>query len=136
MRTRRYALVAALATSMMAGIPAWAQEPSPLDGGLGTGSRTGGPGSQRINVDVENVDLADVMERIGRQVGRNILVDPTVQEAVTVSLRDIPWREAVDVIARMTRCEVEERPGGILVLTQPPKVTIQFTDANVRTVLQ
>jgi type II secretory pathway component GspD/PulD (secretin) len=55
---------------------------------------------------------------------------------VTVSLRDIPWREAVDVIARMTRCEVEERQGGILVLTQPPKVTIQFTDANVRTVLQ
>ena len=32
--------------------------------------------------------------------------------------------------------EVEERPGDILLLTQPPKVTIQFTDANVRTVLQ
>jgi type IV pilus assembly protein PilQ len=136
MRTRRYALVAALATGMLAGIPAWAQE-SPLDtGSLTGGARQGGAGSQRINVDVENVDLADVMERIGRQVGRNILVDPTVQETVTVSLRDIPWREAVDVIARMTRCEVEERPGGILVLTQPPKVTIQFTDANVRTVLQ
>lgn len=92
--------------------------------------------SMRINVDVEGVDLADVMEQIGRQVGRNILVDPNVQETVRVSLRDIPWREAVDVIARMTRCEVEERPGGILLLTQPPKVTIQFTDANVRTVLQ
>lgn len=131
MRTRRNAL-AALAAIMVAGFPAFAQD-GPLDGGLAA-PRTGG--AQRIHIDVDNVDLADVMDLIGRQVGRNILVDPTVQESVTVSLRDIPWREAVDVIARMTRCEVEERPGGILVLTQPPKVTIQFTDANVRTVLQ
>lgn len=137
MRTRRYACGAALAAVMVAGGPVLAQEgASPLDaGGLAGGSTRGGA-SQRIHVDVDNVDLQEVMERIGRQVGRNILVDPSVQEIVSVSLRDIPWREAVDVIARMTRCEVEERAGGILVLTQPPKVTIQFTDANVRTVLQ
>ncbi|MGE0713165.1 MAG: hypothetical protein AB7N76_12090 [Planctomycetota bacterium] len=92
--------------------------------------------TMRINVDVEGVDLGDVMEQIGQKVGRNILVDPNVHETVTVSLREIPWREAVDVIAKMTRCEVEERPGDILLLTQPPKVTIQFNDANVRTVLQ
>lgn len=93
-------------------------------------------GAQKINIDVENADLADVMEQIGRQVGKNILVEPNVHETVSVSLHDIPWREAVDVIARMSRCEVEERIGGIILLTQPPKVTIQFTDANVRTVLQ
>lgn len=140
MRTRHIARTAALAALLITAggaTPAFAQDggPSPLDAGGLTGTRTGGA-SQRIHVDVDRVDLALVMERIGRQVGRNILVDPTVQETVTVSLRDIPWREAVDVIARMTRCEVEERTGGILVLTQPPKVTIQFTDANVRTVLQ
>lgn len=136
MKTRLYACSAAIAAVMVAGVPVLAQDgASPLDAGGLSGVPRGGA-SQRIHVDVENVDLQEVMERIGRQVGRNILVDPSVQETVTVSLRDIPWREAVDVIARMTRCEVEERAGGILVLTQPPKVTIQFTDANVRTVLQ
>lgn len=136
MKTRLYACLAALAAVMVTGVPVLAQGgASPLDAGGLSGVPRGGA-SQRIHVDVENVDLQEVMERIGRQVGRNILVDPSVQETVTVSLRDIPWREAVDVIARMTRCEVEERAGGILVLTQPPKVTIQFTDANVRTVLQ
>lgn len=73
----------------------------------------------RITIDVDDVDLSEVMDLIGRQVGRNLLVDPNVQESVTVSLRDIPWREAVDVIARMCRCDVEERCGGVLVLTQP-----------------
>jgi type II secretory pathway component HofQ len=55
------------------------------------------------------MELAEVMELIGRQAGTNILVDPKVRERVTISLRDVPWREAVDLIARMTRCDVEER---------------------------
>ncbi|RMG11434.1 MAG: hypothetical protein D6731_15550, partial [Planctomycetota bacterium] len=93
-------------------------------------------GSQTISIDVENADLADVMELIGRQVNANILVDPSVKETVTLPLHDVPWREAVNLIAKMTRCEVEERPGGVLLLTQPPKVTIQFNEASVRTVLR
>jgi type IV pilus assembly protein PilQ len=90
---------------------------------------------REIDVSVEEADLRDVMDEIGRRVGRNIIVEPEIHEKVTISLRKIPWRDAVDVIAKMTKCEVETR-GSILVLTQPPKVTIQFTDANVRTVLQ
>lgn len=92
--------------------------------------------TMRINVDVEDTPLDEVMEQIGQKVERNILVDPNVRETVTVSLNSIPWREAVEVIAKMTQCEVEDRGNGILLLTQPPKVTIQFQDANVRTVLQ
>ncbi len=75
--------------------------------------------TMRINIDVEGVDLADVMEQIGRQVGVKILVDPNLKETVTVSLREIPWREAVEVIAKMTRTEVLDQPGGALLLTQP-----------------
>jgi type II secretory pathway component GspD/PulD (secretin) len=130
----RHQSVALLSFAFAAiGSTAFAQDGAQPQQFLGTERRLQ---TMRINVDVEGVDLADVMEQIGQKVGRNILVDPNVQETVTVSLREIPWREAVDVIAKMTRCEVEPRPGDILLLTQPPKVTIQFTDANVRTVLQ
>jgi len=132
MNTRQMVWLAGLAAAVIGWAqPSWAQADDGPEGVGGDRRQT-----MRIHVDVEDANLADVMEQIGRQVGRNILVDPNVQERVTTSLRDIPWREAVDVIARMTRCEVETRPGGILILTQPPKVTIQFTDANVRTVLQ
>jgi type II secretory pathway component GspD/PulD (secretin) len=71
-----------------------------------------GSGGRRIHIDVEDMDLAEVMERIGRMAGQNILVDPHVHERVTICLRDVHWRDAVDIIARMTRCEVEVRPGG------------------------
>jgi type II secretory pathway component GspD/PulD (secretin) len=90
----------------------------------------------RIHVDCEQLDLAQAMDQVGRLSGQNILVDPAVRETITISLRGVPWREAVDVMAAMTRCEIEELPGGILYLTQPPKVTLRFTDANARTVLQ
>lgn len=99
-------------------------------------SEAAAPMDGSVDIDVTDVDLAEVMARIGGQVGRNVLVDPSVRETVNVSLKSIPWREAVLVIARMARCEVEERPGGVLVLTQPARVTLQFTDANVRTILQ
>jgi type II secretory pathway component GspD/PulD (secretin) len=91
---------------------------------------------QRIDVDVVDVDLADVMEGIGRKVGRNILVDPEVQERVTISLGDIAWREAVDVIARRTHVEVEEREGGILVLSQRPVIDVRAWDLPVRGYLE
>ena len=83
-----------------------------------------------VHVSATNQDLSEVAEAIGRQVGKNILVDPNVEETVTVNLRRVPWRGAVDLLARMTRCEVEERAGGaILLLTQPPAVTIQASGA-------
>jgi len=124
---------AVLAAVVAFSTSAIAQEDNQTQGELGSERARQ---SMRINVDVEDTDLADVMEQIGQKVERNILVDPNVSENVTVSLNSIPWREAVEVIAKMTRCEVEDRGNGVLLLTQPPKVTIQFQDANVRTVLQ
>jgi len=88
-----------------------------------------------IDVEAKGEDLQIVMERIAAKAKRTILVDPNVSESVTVSLREIPWRDAVEVIAKMTRCQVVER-GQVLMLTQPPHVTIDFRDASVRTVIQ
>ena len=47
----------------------------------------------RIHVDIGDLELALAMDLIGRHVGTNILVDPIVQEAVTVAPREVPWRE-------------------------------------------
>lgn len=91
--------------------------------------------AERIHVDVEDADLGEVLRQIARQVGASLVVDPRVQETVTVSLRDIPWRECVDVLARMTRCEVVERPAGMLLVTQPSTHSATFEDAAASTVL-
>lgn len=90
---------------------------------------------RRISLDVEGVDLAEVMADISRRVGCEIVVAEEVREDVSVRLREIPWREAVDVIARMSRCVVEERDGTIQV-GYPVCRSIEFSRADLRTVLQ
>jgi hypothetical protein len=91
---------------------------------------------KRLNVDVDGVALSDVMQAIGRQAGVNLVVSPQVKSVLTVSLRDIPWREAVDVIAKMTRCEVREGPGGILFLEQPARITLDLDKTPIAVVCQ
>src|SRR5262249_23664689 len=67
---------------------------------------------------IEEADLRDVMDEIGRRVGRNIIVEPGVQASVSSTLKGIPWRAAVEELARQANCQVEER-GAIIVLTRP-----------------
>lgn len=101
---------------------------------VATGIWGGAP--MKITIDVQDMDLRDVIEVIGKQVGREILVDPSVEEAVTLRLKDVDWQEVVELLAKMTRCDLEERPDGSLLLSQPPRVTIAFHDADVRTIFQ
>lgn len=91
--------------------------------------------SQRINIDVSDMPLGEVMAQITRQTGHTIVVGADEsKEKVTVSLRQIPWREAVFVIARMTGCRVD-RVGESLYLEWSPKVTLSFTNGDLRSVL-
>ena len=86
----------------------------------------------RINVDIEDMHIADVMDAIASKVGTGIVTGPGVDELVTVYLEEIPWREAVEVIAKMCRCEIREPWPGVLLLEQPAKITTVLEDAPLR----
>lgn len=90
----------------------------------------------RIDVDAESEPLAQVLARIGRAAGVPVLAAPDAQESFTVSLREIPWREAVDVLARMSRCQVVDLPGGGALVTRPVTVDLEVVETDVRGVLQ
>lgn len=95
-----------------------------------------GPRVARVSVDVEYVPLREVMAHLSRTVGVPLAVDPRVNESVTLRLRDLPWREVVHLIARMSRCQQEPLPGGGVLLTQPPTVSLSVLDADLRGVLE
>ena len=89
-----------------------------------------------MDLEAEAADLADVVDSLARQTGETILVEPHVQESVTVSLRGVPWPAALELLAGATHCEVEKRQG-VWLLTQPHKVTLTcLGSATLRTVLE
>lgn len=90
---------------------------------------------QLINVDAVDRDLQELCKEIGQKVGREILVSPGIEETVTITLREIPWTDAIKIIAKLTKCDLEAGPENGLLLTQICCVTIEFEDASLRTVL-
>lgn len=92
--------------------------------------------SARVDIDCEDADLEEVMEKLGSLVGTYILVDPNVSESVTISLQSIPWVEAVEVVAKMTDCVVEDRGNGVLLLTRPRGAELLLEDVKVSTALE
>lgn len=60
----------------------------------------------------EDRSIADIIHTIGKVAGANIIVSPEVTGTLRVRLKDVPWRDALEEIAK-TRgyTVVEERPG-------------------------
>jgi type IV pilus assembly protein PilQ len=88
-----------------------------------------------ITLDVRDKDIHEIVAYIREQTGSNIVVDPDISTKVTVTLADVPWLEALNVIAEQAKCEVTKVSDIIWKVSQPPVVSIEFQDADVRKVI-
>ena len=100
-----------LSSCLLLGCQSAEPEPTPEP------SASAEPQPKRIVVECyEGEEVADLVERIGAQVGRTILVDPAVDAQVNLDLAGLTWQEAVDVVAKAAECEVVEREDGVILL--------------------
>ena len=84
--------------------PAQTTPPTPTPGTattqIGAPSRyTGNP----VSLDFQGADLRAVLRTFAEISGLNIVIDPTIQGTVDVSLRDVPWDQALDIILRANK---------------------------------
>jgi type IV pilus assembly protein PilQ len=82
--------------------PQQAQGPEPMDRRsapvTGTGNRRfDGP---PVSLDFQGVDLRAVLRTFSEITGLNVVIDPGVKGTVDVSLREVPWDQALDIILR------------------------------------
>jgi type II secretory pathway component GspD/PulD (secretin) len=92
-------------------------------------------GAATISVVAEEADLRAVVREIERKAGVNIYVDNNIEEVVSVRLVNLPWRDVLEVVARDAQVEIEQRGPNLYVLTQPPRVFMEFIDAEIGPVL-
>ncbi len=56
-----------------------------------------------VSLDFQGADLRAVLRTFAEISGLNIVIDPSIQGTVDVSLRDVPWDQALDIILRANR---------------------------------
>jgi type IV pilus assembly protein PilQ len=64
---------------------------------------TGSP----ITLKLKDADVHEVLRMIGEASGFNIVIHPAVQGRLTVSLEQVPWDQALDVVLTMLRLGAE-----------------------------
>ena len=67
------------------------------------------PGARIDHIDFYQEDLHNVFRLFGEMFGKNFIVDDRVKGTLTLSLKDVPWDLAMDIISDMKELEVVER---------------------------
>jgi type IV pilus secretin PilQ/predicted competence protein len=85
-----------------------AQAPPPATPPAGAQTTQIGPSAPRytghpVSLDFQGADLRAVLRTFAEISGLNIVIDPTIQGTVDVSLRDVPWDQALDIILRANK---------------------------------
>ena len=61
---------------------------------------------EKISINLKDADLRDVLKTFGQLTGYNIAIRPDLEGRVTVDFVDVPWDQALDVIARQNGLKV------------------------------
>lgn len=70
---------------------------------------------EKISVDFYKIDLHNVFRLFREISGLNIIVDENVKGSLTLSLNDVPWDFALDIILNLTDLKKEERYNTIVI---------------------
>jgi len=89
----------------------------------------------RVNLRAEGRSLAEVVDYLREQTGVNLVLLPGEYGPVSVQLTDVPWRDALDVVAESVGCVVSERTGGILVVEKPRPFSLETRGTDIAEVI-
>ena len=103
----------------LASVPAaaWAQDSL---GKPAKSETSKGPGE--VTFDVVERPLKDVIAYIQEKTDVNLVIAKEAEEIpVTVKLRNLPWREALDIVVERAGAQVDEKSGNLIRIEKPPR---------------
>lgn len=78
-----------------------------------------------ISLDFQNVDVRTVLQIIAKESGMNIVASDSVQGKMTLSLKNVPWDQALDLV--MTSRGLDMRKHGNIINIAPRAELLQQT---------
>lgn len=80
----------------------------------------------RFTYDIKDGDIVDVIKAIAAISGANIVISPDVKGSVSVHFTGVPWREALDVVAKTRGYTVVIGNYGVLRVVDPKTLQDQL----------
>ena len=101
----------------------------------GVSSQSEGDRASRLTLRLRDRDLREVVQSIRRKTSSNIIMEPGIEESVTIDLQDVHWRQALSLVAEQAQCIVTEADGGVLKVEKPPRVYFAFENTDIQKVI-
>ena len=103
---------------------------------VGTAGAQGVGLDARVDLRVEQRDLADVVQYLRERSGANIVLMNQGEKPITLELTNVSWRDALDLAAEQAGCIVDEGQGGVLVVDKPVRVNYSTKGADVVEIIE
>lgn len=84
-----------------------------------------------VSLNVQNTDLAQVLQLLSIQGKRNIVPSPKVQGSVTANLYDVTFHEALDAILQQNGCGYKEKGSFIYIYTVEELRTLEAAERKL-----
>ena len=85
-----------------------------------------------VSLDLVNADLIYVLKILAKELGMNIVTDPTVQGSVTMTLKDVPASGALNIVVKMSGYDYKRVDNTIVVGDPKLLATIPSNIMNVK----
>ncbi len=99
------------------------------------GSSSGQVSDTRVTLKLKDQPIQDVIQYIRERSGVNILLAEGVTAKVTADLNQVAWRTALEIVAESAGCILVEKGANVIRVEAPPRVSFNFTGADVKTVI-
>lgn len=81
----------------------------------------------RVRFAFDKAEITQVIDAIAKISAANIITAPEVQGTITLRLKDVPWRDALDQVVKTLGFTVVEEDRGILRVVSPATLVDQLT---------
>ena len=85
-----------------------------------------------ITIQLKDADIRTVVEMIADKIGWNFVIDPDIKGNITLNLKDVPWRKALDVVLQVGDFRWIENESKIVLITTSSKMLKQMVTKVVR----
>jgi len=90
----------------------------------------------RVSFNVAEQDLYQIVQHLRDRSGANIVILEGGENKVRdLQITDVGWRDALEYAVELAGCVVEEDKSGVLKITEPTRVTIDFPNADINEII-